>query len=72
MIEFIFGREATQRTEYIIEKMKKCLSENKKAVLLIPEHQALFWDTLTANLYLSARVAPSWRPMAILVIVLFP
>lgn len=49
MIEFIFGREATQRTEYIIEKMKKCLSENKKAVLLIPEHQALFWDTLTAK-----------------------
>ncbi|MBQ3528445.1 MAG: PD-(D/E)XK nuclease family protein [Clostridia bacterium] len=49
MIEFIFGREATQKTEYIIEKMKECLKNGKKAVLLIPEHQALFWDTLTAK-----------------------
>ena len=46
MIEFIFGRDPSQRTEHIIRRMQESLSAGKKAVLIIPEHQALFWDKL--------------------------
>ena len=44
MIEFVFGRAAAKKTEYVIEKMKEALSKNKKCILIIPEQQALFWD----------------------------
>lgn len=49
MIEFVFGREPSSKTEYIIEKMKEQLALNKKCVLIIPEQEALFWDTVTAT-----------------------
>lgn len=49
MIEFVFGREPSSKTEYIIEKMKEQLSKGKRCVLIIPEQEALFWDTVTAT-----------------------
>lgn len=49
MIEFVFGRQPSQKTEYVIEKMQEALDSNKRVVLIIPEQQALFWDTLCAE-----------------------
>ncbi len=49
MIEFVFGREPSSKTEYVIEKMKAALGRNKRCVLIIPEQQALFWDTVVAE-----------------------
>ena len=49
MVEFVYGRQPSEKTEYIIEKMKKALHEGKKAVLIIPEQQALYWDTVAAE-----------------------
>lgn len=49
MIEFVFGREPSSKTEYVIEKMKSALAVGKRCVLIIPEQQALFWDTAVAE-----------------------
>ena len=49
MIEFVFGREPSSKTEYVIAKMKEPLSDGKKCVLIIPEQQALFWDRTVAT-----------------------
>lgn len=49
MIEFVFGRESSSKTEYVIEGMKKALREGHRCILLIPEQQALFWDTVVAK-----------------------
>ena len=49
MIEFVFGREPSSKTEYVIEKMKSALENEKRCVLIIPEQQALFWDTVVAE-----------------------
>ncbi len=49
MVEFVYGRQPSKKTEYILEKMKKVLKEGKKVVLIIPEQQALFWDTVAAK-----------------------
>ncbi len=49
MIEFVFGREPSSKTEYVIEKMKSALKNEKRCVLIIPEQQALFWDTVVAE-----------------------
>lgn len=49
MIEFVFGRQPSQKTEYVVKKMKESLEKGKKIILIIPEQQALFWDTLCAS-----------------------
>ncbi|MBQ4067356.1 MAG: PD-(D/E)XK nuclease family protein [Clostridia bacterium] len=51
MIEFVFGREASAKTEYVKKKMGEALAQNKKCLLIIPEQQALFWDTVTAECF---------------------
>ncbi len=49
MVEFVYGRHPSKKTEYILEKMKETLKNGKRAVLIIPEQQALYWDTLAAE-----------------------
>jgi len=49
MIEFVFGKEPFSKTQYVIEKMKKALKDSKPCVLIVPEQQALYWDTLAAQ-----------------------
>ena len=49
MIEFVFGRQQSEKTEYVIEKMQEALANGKRIILIIPEHQALFWDNLCAT-----------------------
>ena len=52
MIEFVFSKQAASRTEYVIEKLGKALSEGFECVVIIPEQQALYWDTLVARRFL--------------------
>ena len=49
MVEFVYGRHPAEKTEYILTKMKEALRDEKKVVLIIPEHQALYWDTVAAQ-----------------------
>jgi len=49
VIEFVFSREQKAKTNYVIEKMKSALALGKKVILIIPEHQALQWDTVCAK-----------------------
>lgn len=49
MAEFVFGRRAAEKTEYILKKMRDRLSSGKKVIIIVPEQQALFWDTVTAD-----------------------
>lgn len=51
MIEFVFGREALAKTEYVKQQMGKALAAGKKCILIIPEQQALFWDTTVAEAF---------------------
>ncbi len=53
MIEFVFGREPSSKTEYVIEQMKKALDAGKKCILIMPEQQALAWDTVVAKRFLA-------------------
>ncbi len=49
MTEFVFGRHAAKKTEYVLGKMRSSLSDGKKVIIIVPEQQALFWDTVTAE-----------------------
>lgn len=52
MIEFVFGKQAVSRSEYVIEKLREALSRGFQCVVIIPEQQALYWDTLVAKRFL--------------------
>lgn len=51
MAEFIFGRSAAKKTEYLLAAAKRQLEvdENKRVIVIVPEQQALYWDTLAAR-----------------------
>lgn len=49
MAEFVFGRHAAKKTEYILGKMENSLKSGKKVIIIVPEQQALVWDTITAE-----------------------
>lgn len=49
MTEFVFGRGAGEKTEYILGKMEQSLKVGKRVIIIVPEHQAMVWDTLTAE-----------------------
>ncbi len=50
MTEFIFGRSAAEKTEYLLEKIKEQLKDGKKIIIIVPEQQALYWDSLAARM----------------------
>lgn len=49
MTEFIFGRSAREKTEYLLEKIEEQLRSGKKIIMIVPEQQALYWDSLAAR-----------------------
>ncbi len=49
MTEFVFGRHAAKKTEYVLSKMKKALEAGRRVIIIVPEQQALVWDTLTCE-----------------------
>lgn len=49
MTEFVFGRGASEKTEYLLSVAKKKLDEGKRIIVIVPEQQALYWDALAAR-----------------------
>ncbi len=49
MTELIFGRDGSEKTKYLLEKIKESLARGRRTVIIVPEQQALFWDDLTAR-----------------------
>jgi len=49
MIEFIFGRDRHEKTEYLKKKISEALAGEGRVIIIIPEQEALYWDTLCAS-----------------------
>lgn len=49
MTEFVFGESSAQKTEHLLGRINDRLSEGKNIIVVIPEQQALYWDTLAAS-----------------------
>lgn len=44
MTELVFGLSAKEKSAYVLEKIRLSLKQNRRAVLIVPEQQALVWD----------------------------
>lgn len=51
MIDFIFGRDRHEKTEYLQKKISHALEGEGKVIIIIPEQEALYWDTLCASAF---------------------
>ena len=49
MAEFVFGSHAAKKTQYVLRRVEDALKDGKKVIIIVPEQQALAWDTLTAE-----------------------
>ncbi len=50
MLTFLLGRSGSGKTKYILNEIEKCVSEGKRAYLLVPEQQVYISECMLADL----------------------
>ena len=49
MTEFVFGLGPGEKSEYVLQRMRRSLKQGRRVVLIVPEQQVLTWDRRCAQ-----------------------